>query len=282
MNTWIKNIPHMGNLKTKDLTKIGFANNQLISLALGIASKHFKHQTNDQIIAVFTDIKNNPGQYLDDEVTGKIAAKVIGKIDEPAFKTFDLRTSPAPYKIYGGKDIEAVAKKQMDLAMLLPVSVQGALMPDAHMGFGLPIGGVLATDNVVIPYAVGMDIGCGMALTIIDETDAFIKRYDYQLRQALKNHTHFGMEGGLDTRQEHEALDSPVFGQVPFLKQLRSKAVRQLGTSGSGNHFVEFGEIELAENNTLGLPGKKYAALLSHSGSRGLGAAIAKYYTQVT
>ncbi|WP_295796736.1 RtcB family protein [Mucilaginibacter sp.] len=271
----------MGNLKTKDLTKIGFANNQLISLALGIASKHFKHHTNSQIIDVFTEIKNNPQLYLDDEVTGKIAAKVIGKTDAPAFKTFDLRTQPTPYKIYGGKDIETVAKKQMDLAMLLPVSVQGALMPDAHMGFGLPIGGVLATDNVVIPYAVGMDIGCRMALTIIDETDAFIKRYDYQLRQALKNHTHFGMEGGLDTRQEHEILDSPVFGQIPFLKQLRGKAVRQLGTSGSGNHFVEFGEIELAENNSLGLPGKKYAALLSHSGSRGLGAAIAKYYTQV-
>ncbi|MCO5945771.1 RtcB family protein [Mucilaginibacter flavidus] len=271
----------MGNLKTKDLTKIGFANNQLISLALGIASKHFKRHTNKQIIEVFTGIKNNPEQYLDDEVTGKIAAKVIGKIAEPAFKTFDLRASPAPYKIYGGKDIEAIAKKQMDLAMLLPVSVQGALMPDAHMGFGLPIGGVLATDNALIPYAVGMDIGCRMALTIIDETDAFIKRYDYQLRQALKNHTHFGMEGGLDTRQEHEVLDSPVFGQIPFLKQLRGKAVRQLGTSGSGNHFVEFGEIELAENNRLGLPGKRYAALLSHSGSRGLGAAIAKYYTQV-
>jgi tRNA-splicing ligase RtcB len=271
----------MGNLKTKDLTKIGFANNQLISLALGIASKHFKHHTNNQIIEVFTDIKNNPEQYLDDEVTGKIAAKVIGKSDAPAFKAFDLQTVPAPYKIYGGKDIEAVAKKQMDLAMLLPVSVQGALMPDAHMGFGLPIGGVLATDNAVIPYAVGMDIGCRMALTIIDETDAFVKRYDYQLKQALKNHTHFGMEGGLDMRQEHEVLDSPVFGQIPFLKQLRSKAVRQLGTSGGGNHFVEFGEIELAENNTLGLPGKKYAALLSHSGSRGLGAAIAKYYTQV-
>lgn len=271
----------MGNLKTKDLTKIGFANNQLISLALGIASKHFKHHSNEQLIELLTNINNNPERYLDDDITGKIAAKVIGKTTAPAFKTFDLMPVPAPYKVYGGKDIEAVAKKQMDLAMLLPVSVQGALMPDAHSGFGLPIGGVLATDNVVIPYAVGMDIGCRMALTIIDETDAFVKRYDYQLKQALKNHTHFGMEGGLDTRQEHEVLDSPVFGQIPFLKQLRSKAVRQLGTSGSGNHFVEFGEIELTENNALGLPGKKYAALLSHSGSRGLGAAIAKYYIQV-
>ncbi|MDP9075970.1 MAG: RtcB family protein [Bacteroidota bacterium] len=271
----------MGNLKTKDLTKIGYTNNQLISLVLGIASKHFKHHSNDQLIGLLTEIKNNPEEYLYDEVTGKIAEKIIGKVAEPEFKAFELMAASAPYKIFGGKDIEAVAKKQMDLAMLLPVSVQGALMPDAHMGFGLPIGGVLATDNAVIPYAVGMDIGCRMALTIIDESDTFIKRYDYKLNQALRNHTHFGMEGGLDVRQEHEILDSAVFGQIPFLKQLRSKAVRQLGTSGSGNHFVEFGEIELAENNTLGLPGKKYAALLSHSGSRGLGAAIAKYYTQV-
>lgn len=271
----------MGTLKTKDLTKIGFTNNQLISLVLGIASKHFKHHSNDKLIELLIVIKNNPELYLNDEITGKIAMKVIGRVAEPAFKTFELRDSPSPCSIYGGKDIEAVAKKQMELAMLLPVSVQGALMPDAHMGYGLPIGGVLATDNVVIPYAVGMDIGCRMALTIIDETDAFIKHADYQVKQALRNFTHFGMEGGLDVRQEHEVLDSPVFGQIPFLKQLRGKAVRQLGTSGSGNHFVEFGAIELAENNTLGLPAKKYAALLSHSGSRGLGAAIAKYYTQI-
>lgn len=169
----------------------------------------------------------------------------------------------------------------MELATLLPVSVQGALMPDAHMGFGLPIGGVLATHNAVIPYAVGMDIGCRMALTIIDETDGFLRRSEYQIKQALKNWTHFGMEGSLEVRQEHEVLDSPVFGQIPFLKPLRGKAVKQLGTSGGGNHFVEFGEIELAENNSLGLPAKKYTALLSHSGSRGLGAAIAKHYTQV-
>jgi tRNA-splicing ligase RtcB len=120
-----------------------------------------------------------------------------------------------------------------------------------------------------------------MALSIVDKTDAFIKRYDYLIKQALRNFTHFGMEGGLEIRQEHEVLDDPLFQQLAFLKPLRSKAVRQLGSSGGGNHFVEFGEIELAENNSLGLPAKKYTALLTHSGSRGLGAAIAKQYTQI-
>ncbi|RFZ86070.1 RtcB family protein [Mucilaginibacter terrenus] len=271
----------MGNLKTKDLSKIGYDNDQLRSLVIGIAAKNFKHHSKQQLLDLLVNIKNDPEAFLDDELTTKIATKIIGKLDGPAFKTFELRQEPVYCKTYGGKGIESAAKKQMELANLLPVSVQGALMPDAHMGFGLPIGGVLATNNAVIPYAVGMDIGCRMALTIIDEGEAYLKRYDYQIKQALKNYTHFGMEGGLDTRQEHEVLDSPVFNEIGFLKPFRGKAVRQLGTSGNGNHFVEFGEIELLANNSLGLPAKKYSALLTHSGSRGLGSAIARHYTQI-
>ncbi|MGH7237685.1 MAG: RtcB family protein, partial [Candidatus Saccharimonadales bacterium] len=271
----------MGNLRTKDLSKIGYHNDQLRSLVIGVASKNFKHHSKLQLLDLLVNIKNNPEAFLGNEVTGKIAGKIIGNIDGPAFKTFGLRDGPVYYKTYGGKGIELSAKKQMELAALLPISIQGALMADAHMGFGLPIGGVLATDNAVIPYAVGMDIGCRMSLSIVGESDSFIKRFEYQIKQALKNHTHFGMEGGLDVRQEHEVLDSPVFNDIPFLKPLRGKAVRQLGTSGNGNHFVEFGGIELLAGNTLGLPPKKYTALLTHSGSRGLGSAVAKHYTQI-
>jgi len=271
----------MGNLRTKDLSKIGYHNNQLRSLVIGLASKNFKHYSKQQLLDLLVDINNDPKAFLDNEFTSKIAEKIIGKVEEATFKTYELRDEPVFCKTYGGKGIEQSTKKQMELAGLLPVSVQSALMPDAHLGFGLPIGGVLATDNAVIPYAVGMDIGCRMALSIIDESDSFIKRFEYRIKQALKNHTHFGMEGGLDIRQEHEVLDSSVFNEIPFLKPLRGKAVRQLGTSGNGNHFVEFGEIELLANNTFGLPAKKYTALLTHSGSRGLGAAIAKHYTKI-
>lgn len=271
----------MGNLKTRDLSKIGYHNDQLRSLVVGVAAKNFKHHSTEQLLELLVKIKDNPEAFLDDELTSKIAEKVIGKTDAPLFEAFELRNEPVFCKTYGGKGIEESAKQQMELAARLPISVQGALMPDAHMGFGLPIGGVLATDNAVIPYAVGMDIGCRMALTIIDESDSFLKRYEYQIKQALKNHTHFGMEGGLEIRQEHEVLDSPVFNEIPFLKPLRGKSVRQLGTSGNGNHFVEFGEIELLADNALGLPAKKYTALLSHSGSRGLGSAIAKHYTKI-
>ena len=271
----------MGILRTKDLSKIGYHNDQLRSLVIGITSKNFKYHSKQQLLDLLLDIISNPEAFLADELTAKIAEKIIGKVDAPSFKAFELRNEQVHCKIYGGKHIEGSAKRQMEVANLLPVSVQSALMPDAHMGFGLPIGGVLATDNAVIPYAVGMDIGCRMALSIVDESESFLKRYEYQIKQALRKHTHFGMEGGLDTRQEHEVLDSPVFSEIPFLKPLRGKAARQLGTSGNGNHFVEFGEIELLAGNTLGLPAKKYTALLSHSGSRGLGSAIARHYTQI-
>lgn len=120
-----------------------------------------------------------------------------------------------------------------------------------------------------------------MALSILDAAAGFTKKYEYQIVQAMKNHTHFGMEGGLEIRQDHEILDHSLFNELPFLKPLRGKAARQLGTSGNGNHFVEFGEIELMENNSLGLEPKVYTALLTHSGSRGLGAAIAKQYSQI-
>src|SRR6476660_6039575 len=73
----------------------------------------------------------------------------------------------APWRQWGlGLDPEAV--RQMANACALPVAVAGALMPDAHVGYGLPIGGVLATDNVVIPYAVGVDIACRMKMTVLD------------------------------------------------------------------------------------------------------------------
>lgn len=271
----------MGNLRTKDLSKIGYQNDQLRSLVINVASKNFKHHSKQELLDLLVEIKNYPEAFLEIEETKKIAEKIIGKVKEQNFKVYELREEPIPCKIYGSKGIESSAKKQMEIACMLPVSVQGALMPDAHMGFGLPIGGVLATEQAIIPYAVGMDIGCRMALSILDAAAGFTKKYEYQIVQAMKNHTHFGMEGGLEIRQDHEILDHSLFNELPFLKPLRGKAARQLGTSGNGNHFVEFGEIELMENNSLGLEPKVYTALLTHSGSRGLGAAIAKQYTQI-
>lgn len=271
----------MSILKTKELSKIGYTNDKARSLVINTISKHFKHHSKAEVIDLLTHILKQPEAYINDEITGKIAETLMDRPKQLNFNTYVLLQETGQLKVYGGKEIDPGAKKQMENTMKLPIVVQGALMPDAHTGYGLPIGGVLATDNAVIPYAVGVDIGCRMALSIIDESDSFFKHYSHQMKMALKEHTHFGMEGSLSTQPDHEILDSPLFGETEFLKRLQGKAARQLGTSGSGNHFVEFGEIELFEGNSLGLPPKKYMGLLTHSGSRGLGANIAQHYTKI-
>jgi len=271
----------MSILKTKELSKIGYTNDKARSLVINIISKHFKHHSKAEIIDLLINILKQPAHYIDDEITGKIAETFMDRPKPINFNSYALLQETGQLKVYGAKEIDPGAKKQMENTMALPIVLQGALMPDAHTGYGLPIGGVLATDNAIIPYAVGVDIGCRMALSIIDESDSFFKRYSHQMKMALKEHTHFGMEGSLSIQPDHEILDSPLFGETELLKRLQGKAVRQLGTSGGGNHFVEFGEIELFEGNSLGLAPKRYMGLLSHSGSRGLGANIAQHYTKV-
>ncbi|MBL7710863.1 MAG: RtcB family protein [Chitinophagaceae bacterium] len=271
----------MGNLSLKELDKLGYGKSKVRSLAVTIVSKHYKHSSKQLIASMLQDVRHNPEQFEKHELLGKIAACFLDQKETRAFSTFELQETPAPLKVYGAKHIEGSAIRQMENAMRLPVAVQGALMPDAHTGFGLPIGGVLATKNAVIPYAIGVDIGCRMSLSILDEGDHFLKSHAFQMKTALREFTHFGMEGHLGFVQEHPVLDSPDFQATEFLKRLQHKAARQIGSSGGGNHFVEFGIIELNEDNALKLPAKRYMALLSHSGSRGLGASIAQHYTRI-
>lgn len=271
----------MSSLKAKELSRIGYTDDRARSLVINIFSKHFKHHSKEAAIALLNDIKERPATYRDDEVLGKIAATFLDEVPVKTFRAHTLLEDAGDVKVYGAKEIEAGARRQMETAMTLPVAVQGALMPDAHTGYGLPIGGVLATHNAVIPYAVGIDIGCRMALSILDTGESFMKRYAFQLKTALKEFTHFGLEGGLDIEQEHAVLDHPTFQATALLRKLQSKAARQLGTSGTGNHFVEFGLISLHEGNALGIAAGEYLALLSHSGSRGLGASVAQHYTKI-
>lgn len=268
-------------IQLKELSKLGYTDNVARSLAVNIISKYCKHKDKEQITFLLSDILDNAEKYKGDVIWGRLAEHFAPTLMDKQFRVYKLSDNPLPYRTFGNKFIESSAKQQMESAMRLPITIAGALMPDAHAGYGLPIGGVLAVENAVIPYAVGVDIGCRMSLTIFDAKIDFLKRYTHQIKVALGEYTHFGMEGGLSFTQEHEILDRNEFKLTPLLKQLHGKAVRQLGTSGGGNHFVEFGEIELADNNVLGLSQGNYTALLSHSGSRGMGTAIARYYSDI-
>jgi tRNA-splicing ligase RtcB len=186
----------------------------------------------------------------------------------------------APWRQWG-EGLEAEAVKQMANACALPVAVAGALMPDAHVGYGLPIGGVLATDNAVIPYAVGVDIACRMKLTVYDRKANMIAGQRDRLANIIESETRFGMGCEFKVRREHQVMDED-WSVSPVTKRLRDKAWSQLGTSGTGNHFVEFGALRVDAEQAMALdlePGE-YLALLSHSGSRGAGAQVCEFYSK--
>ena len=186
------------------------------------------------------------------------------------------------YPIYGKENIDPAALEQMETAMGLPITVTGALMPDAHVGYGLPIGGVLATrPDTVIPYAVGVDIACRMCMSIFDMPKDAVENHASELQSLLMKHTHFGIGSTTNVHHDTSLFDRPEWDAVRVVRDLKDKAWRQLGTSGSGNHFVEWGVVTISEGAFDTLPAGEYVALLSHSGSRGFGGSIAETYSKI-
>ncbi len=276
-------------IRGKDLEKIGYPRgSKVASLAINVMMRHYKKNNKGFVLNLLEQIAQKPENYKDDEILNQIAVEFLepeAPIIEPLNNGEEIPlihpSQIQEYKIYGGKNIEQTARQQMDVAMRLPIVAGGALMPDAHTGFGLPIGGVLATNNAVIPYGVGMDIGCRMCLSIYNMPPKYLQQNSHQLKKDLKDQTRFGSRS-FDKPNQAKILDRPEFKELEVVRKLKDKAWRQFGSSGSGNHFVEFGIVEITEpDNELGLAPKEYLAVLSHSGSRGLGANIAQTYTRI-
>lgn len=268
-------------LKGKDLLAIGYQQGRVVGIAINIMAKYYHKDSQEHKIGILKEILASPESYLEHEIFGLIAKELLPPI-EAQNQPIALREKALPYETFGLGHIEIEAIAQMDTAMQLPVTVAGALMPDAHSGYGLPIGGVLAVENAVIPYGVGMDIGCRMCLTLYDIPVSYLEGHKQLLVKYLNENTRFGMLGEFEQPIDHEVLESPLFKEIPFIQNLKSKAWRQIGSSGGGNHFVEFGIVDMSDpNNEFGLPIGKYMGILSHSGSRGLGATIANHYTEL-
>jgi len=274
----------MGKLKLtgKELRAIGYPEGPVISVAMNVMQKHYKHAEKENVMELLKKILAAPVEYKNDMVLGLIAEKLIPEKDLPGRETISLNQSGIQFNVFGQEHIEEGAMHQMYQAAKLPVSVAGALMPDAHSGYGLPIGGVLATDNAVIPYGVGVDIGCRMCLSVFDIDPEKLTNRESFFAGELGEATLFGSGAQFDRAAEHEVMDNELFYELPLLKKLHGRAWKQLGSSGSGNHFAEFGVIEIAEKDmVLGIDTGKYVGLLTHSGSRALGANIANHYTRL-
>jgi len=214
-----------------------------------------------------------PATFAHDPVWGKLAGELVNQpAEEPR--------EPISYRTWG-TDIDPAAHDQMRTACRVPSAVAAALMPDAHVGYGLPIGGVLACEGAVIPYAVGVDIACRMKLSVLDAPVQDLDARRERFRTALERGTRFGV--GVEHRppQSHDVMDRD-WTICRITREKKDTAWRQLGTSGSGNHFAEFGVLTLGQRDEdLQLDAGAYVALLTHSGSRGAGAAVCSTYSAI-
>ena len=221
-------------MNAKDLLRLGVPLGEPTRRATDFISKFIlnggdKTRLREELSAVLA----NPANFLADPLRGEFAKSLQNAPPPP-------RAEPVHYRQWG-EGLEADAVRQMANACLLPVAVAGALMPDAHVGYGLPIGGVLATDNAVIPYAVGVDIACRMKLTVLDlpvrdlGAPTRLGSPTPSRRNPLRHRRQ--LQGTPRARRDGRGLDRSARSR----NQHKDKAWAQLGTSGSGNHFVEFG-----------------------------------------
>jgi tRNA-splicing ligase RtcB len=223
------------------------------------------------------DLVAKPDDFVDDGLFGELAHEMVdyGGPAEPPRQI--------EFPVWGAAGIDEAAIGQMRQACTLPVAAAGALMPDAHVGYGLPIGGVLATRNAVVPYAVGVDIACRMKLSVLDMPAwTLTESHKAELYDnALEKGTRFGVGGEYKKPLDHAVMEGE-WHCTRITRENKDKAWRQLGTSGSGNHFAEFGKLTLdSADEELGLAAGEYVALLTHSGSRGAGAAVCSTYSNI-
>ena len=218
-------------------------------------------------------VLRNPTSRRDDPTWGRLARCLEESHSEPP-------VSSIKYACWGA-EIDQGAHDQMATACQLPSARGAALMPDAHIGYGLPIGGVLACQGAVIPYAVGVDIACRMKLSVLDLAPPTLEKGFDRYRHALEKGTRFGVGSQHERPQQHAVMDRD-WSITRVTREKKDRAWKQLGTSGSGNHFVEFGVLSIDQQAAdLELAPGQYVALLSHSGSRGAGAAVCDTYSRI-
>lgn len=264
-------------MKTRDFQKMGIPPGPCMVMAQQMLQRaHTSKASATAVLDGMRRVAADPSAFVGDDSWGTFARLL--QEHAGGLRTFAPRASAAPYRIWG-EGLEPDAVRQLQNACRLPVSVAAALMPDAHVGYGLPIGGVLATHEAVIPYAVGVDIACRMKMTVLDLPALTLDHHADRLTSAIERETRFGVGATFGARRQHDVMDAD-WNASRVTAGLKDRAWAQLGTSGSGNHFVEFGELHV-HDAAAGLAPGTYLALLSHSGSRGTGAQIAQHFSRL-
>lgn len=144
-----------------------------------------------------------------------------------------------------------------------------ALMADHHIGYSVPVGGVVAYERAINVNGVGFDIACGNKAVLLDCSADEVRGNIYRTMNEIQKHISFGIGRNNNEKVEHELFDDPIWNMVPILATLKDKAQAQLGTVGSGNHYVDIFADDL-NRIWVGV----------HFGSRGLGHTIATHFVK--
>jgi tRNA-splicing ligase RtcB len=271
-----------------ELLGLGWPQGIVIGLGLEMAARLAAENVgHERIIAELENVRAFPERHAaEGGPAAPLARAWIAQLAVPLDE--QIRATPLDAPIWGADIIDQAAIEQLQGAMRLPVTVGGALMPDAHVGYGIPIGGVVALENAVAPYMVGVDIACRMMMSIypVAADGMFANQTSRDLvRRSMTEQTRFGVgaQFGKFDRRQHDVLDDEDWEATRLLKHLKDKACAQLGTSGSGNHFVDAGALDVDAEGAaaLGLEPGRYLAIMSHSGSRGVGATIADHFSKL-
>lgn len=184
---------------------------------------------------------------------------------------YEIALNETPIKIWA-KYVDAHAMKEIFNLSTLPfVFHHLAFMPDVHGGKGMPIGGVLATKGVVIPNAVGVDIGCGMcavktSLKVADIPSEVLRK---QILRGIRKQIPLGFDHHKEAQDEAFMPQGFDIDKMTIVKRQYASAKKQVGTLGGGNHFLE---LQKDTEGTLWV--------MIHSGSRNLGAQVGSYYNE--
>jgi tRNA-splicing ligase RtcB (3'-phosphate/5'-hydroxy nucleic acid ligase) len=163
--------------------------------------------------------------------------------------------------------VEDEVLKQMQAAMEKSNATYGVLCADNHLGYSVPVGGVLALEGAICVNGVGYDIACGNKAVCLDCDAEDVKKNIYRNMNEIQKHISFGVGRVNNEPVECDLFDDPLWGELRLLRDVKDKAMAQLGTVGSGNHYVDI-FIDDLERVWVGV----------HFGSRGLGHTIATHF----
>ena len=188
-----------------------------------------------------------------------------------------ISTERIPVKLWLDNIEEGALEQAKHLANLPFAFKHIAIMPDCHQGYGMPIGGVMATKGVIVPNAVGVDIGCGMCAVKTSLTDIDIKTLKKIMGEIRKvvpvgfNHQKEKQDENLMPMSYDEINQRNMsYGHYEVIEEEYNSALRQIGTLGGGNHFIE---IQKGSDGHIWI--------MIHSGSRNLGKKVADYYNKL-